>query len=232
MAAVHRDVFADLLLTLVCGAIAACGSPTTPTSDTTIDVLQFIVGDASLWPRAGSNSMNQIVSSERREVCWVKYSNPRRFECWRWDDQFVYHETDNAVDGNTGESYHFTDGRWLPRHVPVGSGQAWSLDVADNRLTWFTPQCTVDGSRSGVFPYRLRAWVEPQQDAGGDVGVRDTLVLEYAPYDPANGRTNPERFYFGKGAGWYRWERGAAVIQFVRVSGLSVGMNRDVWCKP
>ena len=199
--------------------------------DTTIDVLDYLIGDASLWPRAGSNSMNQIVAPERREVCWVKYSNPRRFECWRWDDAFVYHQTDNAIDGNTGESYHFSDGRWLPRHLPIAPGFLWTLDVTDNQLTWFTPQCAVDPGRSGTFPYRQRAWLDTQVNAGGDVGVRDTLVLEYAPYDPASGRSNPERFYFGKGAGWYRWERGAAESRFVSVRGPLVGMNREVWCK-
>jgi hypothetical protein len=232
MAADHRHLLIGLLLTLA-AATATCSSPTTPTdANATIDVLQFVIGDATLWPRVGSNSMNQIVAPDRREVCWVKYSNPRRFECWRWDDEFVYHETDNALDGNTGESYHFTDGRWLPRHVPVGSGQVWTLDLAGNHLTWFTAQCSVDAGRSGLFPYRQRAWLETHVDAGGDLGVRDTLVLEYAPYDPASGRTNPERFYFAKGAGWYRWERGSSVVQFVRVSGPSVGMNRDVWCQP
>jgi hypothetical protein len=138
--------------------------------------------------------------------------------------------TDNAIDGNTGESYRFSDGRWLPRTLPVAPGHTWTLDVADNRLTWFTPHCTIDEARSGMFPYRQRAWLETQVDAGGDVGVRDVLVLEYAPYDPASGRANPERFYFAKGAGWYRWERGASESRFVSVRGPRVGMNREVWC--
>jgi hypothetical protein len=142
----------------------------------------------------------------------------------------VYHATDNAVDGNTGESYHFSDGRWLPRRIPLSAGSSWTLDVPDNRLTWFTPQCAIDPGRSGPFPYRQRAWMQPQANAGGDLGIRDTLVLEYTPYDPETGQSNPERFYFGKGAGWYRWERGASVSQFARVAGFAVAINRDVWC--
>ena len=220
-----------LLLSLSTCAIAGCVNPATPSERApTVDVLDYVIGDATLWPRAGSHSMNQIVDTGSRQVCWVKYSNPRRFECWRWDEAYVYHQTDNAIDGNTGESYHFSDGRWLPRYMPIASGHMWTLDVADNQLTWFTAQCSVDAGRSGTFPYRQRAWLETRVDAGGDLGIRDTLVLEYAPYDPASGRTNAERFYFGKGAGWYRWQRDAAESEFARVRGASVAINREVWC--
>lgn len=217
---------------LACAAVA-CGTQRTVApspQDDTVDVLDFLIGDTSLWPRVGSNYMNQIVDDTRREVCWVKYANPRRFECWRWDDAYVYHETDNAIDGNTGESYHFSDGRWLPRRVPTGQGREWDLDVANNRLTWFTPQCVVDPDRSGVFPYRQRAWFEPQVNAGGDLGVRDTIVLEYSPYDPVSGSSHPERFYLAKGAGWYRWERAGAESHFLQVSRLPIPMVRDVLC--
>jgi len=62
------------------------------------------------------------------------------------------------------------------------------------------------------------------------VGIRDNIVLEYAPYDPATGSTHPERFYFAKGAGWYRWQRADAESLFLRTAGASVAMNRDVWC--
>jgi hypothetical protein len=227
-----RRVIATVCVTVASTALAACGSPIAPTDGiATVDVLQYVIGDASLWPRVGSNSMSQIVADDRREVCWVKYSNPRRFECWRWDDEFVYHATDNAIDGNTGESYHFSDGRWLPRRITNVPNQVWTLDVARNQLTWFTPQCAIDPARSGSFPYRQRAWLESHVDAGGDLGVRDVLVLEYAPYDPASGRSNPERFYFAKGGGWYRWERGTSITQFVRVSGPGTGLSRDVWCQ-
>src|SRR5439155_5250511 len=132
-----------------------------------------------------------------------KYANPQRFECWRWDDQFVYHAVDHALDGDTSESYRFTDGRWIARHL---SGE-WALDVGSNQIVWFDPACRVVPEKSHLFPYRQRAWLEPGRDAGGDLGRRDTLVLEYAPYDPASGRSIAERFYFARGAGWYEWQR-------------------------
>jgi hypothetical protein len=197
-------------------------------------VLTYLLGDAALWPRIGSQGQNQIVDLGRREVCWVKYANPRRFECWRWDDQFVYHEVDHALDGNSNESYHFTDGRWLPRYLPATATAAvpWTMDVARNQIVWFDGTCQVDPTRSHLFPYRLRAWVEPR-DAGGDLGMRDSLVLEYVPYDPtaAGGATGePERFSFGLGAGWYEWERAGVPDWFNRLGGPSTPMAREVWC--
>lgn len=221
--------FAVLFLVAAFGCVGS--NDLGPSSATqSADVLDFLIGDASLWPRSGSHYLNQIVDQSRREVCWLKYGNPRRFECWRWDDEYVYHETDNAVDGDTGESYHFSDGRWMPRRVSVTVGTQTVFDVPNNRMTWFTSQCVVDSARSGSFPYRQRTWFEPKVDAGGDIGVRDNIVLEYAPYDPISGRSNPERFYFARGAGWYRWQRDTAESHFLQVSGPIISMNRDVWC--
>lgn len=214
----------SLIATLLC---CSCTQPTSPSIPAPlVQVLDYLIGDQTLWPRVGDHSSNQIVDMERGEVCWVKYANAQRFECWRWDDEFIYHAVDHAIDGNSAESYSFTDGRWLPRRF---SG-TWSLDVPLNRLIWFDPPCRFAADKSHVFPYRQRAWLEAGRNAGGDLGVRDTLVLEYAPYDPVSGRTNPERFYFALGAGWYEWQRGAKGTVFNRLGGPAVGMNRSMWC--
>jgi hypothetical protein len=85
-------------------ALAGCTRPLSPSpAPATIDVLTYLLGDAALWPRVGNHGQNQIMDLARREVCWVKYANPRRFECWRWDDQFVYHEVDHALDGDSND---------------------------------------------------------------------------------------------------------------------------------
>ncbi len=206
---------------------AACTNPAGPAATTIrLDVLQFLVGDAQLWPRHGDMSQSQVVDFGRREICWPKHTNPRFFECWRWDDSFVYHEVDHAVDGNTGVSYRFDDGRWMPRFFEG----TWRLDVA-TQIVWFDPACQVDRARSGPFRYHQRLWLEPARVGGGDIGTRDTLVLEYAPEDPAGGPTVPEYFYFGRGAGWYEWTRGSVQIAFNRVGGPPVEVIRDVVCR-
>src|SRR5256885_6204101 len=216
-------------------AAAACAAPAAPASTTAaaqIDVLSYLIGDAALWPRRGSQTQNQIVDATRPEVCWTKYANPRRFEGWRWNDQYVFHAIDHALDGDTEESYSFTDARWLPRFIPASATAAapWTLDVADNVVVWFDAACRKDASRSHSFPYRLRAWLEPQVDGGGDIGVRDTLVLEYEPYDPAKATAvSPERFYFARGAGWYRWQHAGSVVLFNRIGGPATKMDRTVW---
>jgi hypothetical protein len=210
---------------LVCGG---CGSAPAPSpADAAVDVLDYLIGDPSLWPRVGTHYSNQILDPARREVCWVKYANPQRFECWRWDDAFVYHAVDHAIDGDSSESYSFTDGRWLPRHL-TGT---WSFDSSGNRIIWFAPSCEPEPGKGGLFPYRQRAWLEPRRDAGGDLGIRDTIVLEYAPYDPVSGRSAAEQFYFARGAGWYEWRREGVDLVFNRRGGPTVAMNRSVWCQ-
>lgn len=232
MTAGRRTIAA--LFALGCAACALPGSPSSCLSAALkpcataerSDVLAFLVGDAQLWPRQGDLSQHQVVDFARREVCWPKHTNPRFFECWRWDDDYVYHEVDHAVDGNTGVSYRFDDGRWMPRYFETD----WRLDVS-TRIVWFNPDCSVDGSRSGPFRYHQRMWLEPSRDGGGDVGSRDTLVLEYAPEDPAGGPTAPERFYFGRGAGWYEWTRGDIRKRFNRIGGPSVNVVREILCR-
>jgi hypothetical protein len=190
-----------------------------------VDVLDFVIGDAGLWPRFGTQTQNQIVDFDKREVCWSKYGNRNEFECWRWDDAFVYHEVDHAVDGRPGESYRFSDGRWLPRHLSVG--RTWSLDLRDNRQTWFLPTCAVDPANSHPFPYRLRASVLPARNLGPDLQVREVLVLEYAPYAPGKRpEGEPERFCFARGAGWFKWSSARGVAVFDRLGGRSVGRSR------
>jgi hypothetical protein len=205
-------LFATLVACARTPSSATAPSPSQPATD----VLDFVVGDQTTWPRTGTQFQTQLVDRDARSVCWVKYARADMFECWRWDDRFFYHVVDHAIDGSPGESYSFSDGRWMPRTI---AGQ-WSLDVTGNRVRWFDRNCAVTdrGERAGMpgtgaFPYRLRAWIDRAQDAGA-LGVRDVLVLEYAPHAPGNTPPSTERYYFARGAGWYRWEgtRGAATF--------------------
>jgi len=215
----------------LCSLVAAaagvgCHSPAEPAGlPPGVDVLDFVIGNPQSWPRVGSQSQNQVVDAAKQEVCWVKYANPRTFECWRWDDNFLYHVVDHAIDGNTGESYRFDDGRWMPRRL---SGE-WQLHVS-TRIVWFDPACRVEATRSGDVSYDQRVWLEPPRDLGGDLGTHRVLVLEYAPVDPAGGPGAPEHFYFGEGVGWYQWERGSAQRTFARIGGPAPRVAHEVLC--
>lgn len=208
-------------------AIPACMSPVAPEAGPgptsaespaarRLDVLDFVVGNADSWPRRGDQGQHQVVDPSKREVCWVKYGNPRTFECWRWDDQWVYHRVDHGLDGRSEESYEFTDGRWLPRWLDEDG--VWSLDVKTNRVRWFEADCRISETKSREQPYRLRAWFDGVRDAGPDLGVRDVLVLEYVP-DPDSPTARTERFHFARGAGWFSWEIPQKVVRFDRFGG-------------
>jgi hypothetical protein len=214
-----RRILIILVATLL---VSSCvRSPNAP-SEPSIDVLDFIIGDASLWPRMGDQHQHQIVEPQR--VCWTKYTLPWMFECWTWDDEWVYHEVDHGIDAKRWEHYTFSDGRWLPRHLVPGT--TWSLDLLDNRMTYVDAQCVPQPERPA--PYRLRAWYERGFDAGGDLGVRDVVVLEYQP-DPEHASAGTaERFYFGRSAGWFLWTRGQAHVAFNRIGGLA--RLPSPWC--
>jgi hypothetical protein len=204
----------------ILGLVAAGCAATAPSAAKTVDVLDFIVGAPALWPRHGEPNHHQHQNLDRDRVCWTKYTLPWSYECWRWDDHAVYHAVDHAIDGaRRWEHYTFTDGRWLPRRLTVG--EVWSLDVSDNRIRWFDAECNAQPERP--FPYRVRAWVDPAVDAGGDLHVRDVLVLQYQPYDPNNPDVGgPETFYFARGAGWYRWTRAdGAGVTFNLLGGVA-----------
>jgi hypothetical protein len=194
-----------------------------PETAASVDVLDFIVGDATLWPRHGSQNQDQVVDAASRQITWTKYTLGWSFETWRWDDTWVYHVVDHAIDGKRWWHYTFSDGRWLPRFLPP---TGWSVEVPDNRVRWVDAAC--EPLPESAAPYRQRAWVERNVIAGGDLGVRDVLVLEY---DPSFGASLAavERFYFARGAGWYRWSRadGAEVV-FNQVGG--VPRLPTTWC--
>ena len=212
---------------LVLGVVCICCAPlaTAPSSSATasIDVLDYVVGDPALWPRVGDQYQHQIV--EASHVCWTKYTLGWMFECWRWDEQWVYHEVDHGIDARRWEHYTFSDGRWLPRRLTLGS--VWTIDVPENRIRWVDAACNPQPER--MFPYKMRAWLQPAFDAGGDLGVRDVLTLEYQP-DPEHAVAGTlETFYFAKASGWFMWTRSDGVrIAFNRLGG--VARSPTPWC--
>jgi hypothetical protein len=198
---------------------AACMSPSAPSRAGTLDVLDYLIGMPDTWPRYGDTNhhQHQVVDVAERRVTWTKYTLGWMFEAWRWDANYVYHVVDHAIDNQRWEHYVFSDGRWMPRRLTPGI--VWELYLADNRLTWYDADCNPRSERPA--PYRVRAWHAGLMDAGGDLGVRDVIVLAYQP-SPGSAEANTEElFYFAKGAGWYRWTRGAADVRFNRIGGVA-----------
>ncbi len=211
-------------LWLMVALLGACAHRPVRPAAPTVDVLDFILGDASTWPRIGTQPQDQRVNFERREVCWVKYARPDAFECWRWDDAFVYHEVDHAVDGRRGASYRFSDGRWLPRRVPLET--SWTLDLPTNTITNYDAACVASQPR--LFPYRVTAHLEPAQFVSADLGTRAVLVLEYAPHAVGAPATQPETFRFAYGAGWFAWSSPRGAARFDTLGGPS--LNPTPFC--
>jgi len=78
------------VVAVIVGCTPATGFEPSPRPQTsTVDVLAYVVGETSRWPRIGTQLQAQIVDVSARSVCWVKYGRPDMFECWRWDDQWL-----------------------------------------------------------------------------------------------------------------------------------------------
>jgi hypothetical protein len=214
----HRSLPLEIV-TLALAAQVASGCTTAPSSMETIDVLDYVLGLPETWPRFGPTNHHQHQNLERNCVAWTKYTLGWSFERWCWDEAFIYHTVDHAIDGGTRrwEHYIFTDGRWMPRQLRVG--ETWTLDLLDNRLTWYDAACNPQPERPA--PYRVRLWHEGLLDTGGDLGRRDVIVLAYQPNPAAAEPNTEERFYFAKGAGWYRWTRGTAEVTFNQIGGVA-----------
>jgi hypothetical protein len=208
-------------LTLLVASGTACSMPLEPSRREAVDTLDFVLGDPSLWPRTGTQWQHQTIDRARREVCWTKYGDRDKFECWRWDDEWIYHTVDHGIDGNTGESYEFSDGRWLPRSL----ASTWSLEIRDNRVRWFDRGCRLNAAKSGAAPYRMRAWIERRRMVSVELLMRDVLVLEYSPGAAGDHRAL-ERFSFAEGAGWYLWESARGDARFDRRGGPAVPRGR------
>src|SRR5262245_49954471 len=134
-----REWSVGLVLASAAG-ICAAGCTQAPESPSAapavaIDVLDYVIGPPSMWPRHGEPSHHQDQTVVSNRVCWNKYALPWTFECWRWDDHALYHDIDHAIDGaRNWEFYQFEDGRWLPRWIRPD--EVWSMDV-NTSLHWF-----------------------------------------------------------------------------------------------
>src|SRR5688572_5478905 len=88
--------------------LAACA---TAPSDATIDVLDYVLGAPETWPRFGPTNHHQHQTIVGDRVFWTKYTLGWSYEAWRWDEAYVYHAVDHAIDGNRRwEHYIFSDG--------------------------------------------------------------------------------------------------------------------------
>ena len=159
---------------------------------------------------------SQLSDLPNQRVCWVKYGRQAMFECWRWDEQWIYHDVDHGLDGDTGESYSFTDGRFLPRYLKGGTFQ---LSVPDNFIHWYTKDCERVLGPEGLpmaygpnrFPYDVSAIVTGNE-----------LVLTYLN----------EQFYFRQGLGWYRWTSPRGEATFEQLAAAPVMALPAVACLP
>jgi hypothetical protein len=169
---------------------------------TEIDVLPFLVGEASTWPRNGDHYMHQ--SWDGRNLHWMKFgpvSESSTF-CDAWErlvldgDQFYLRE-DRSQSG--AGIYSFHPGTWLKRRMRVGE----YVDVPENILQRYEKgSCRVIDQHP--LPYRVglvEAW--KHFDCGPSLGIRDVIKVDY---DPGSDRDTQEFQSHARDAGWFQFQ--------------------------
>jgi hypothetical protein len=200
---------------------------------TEIDLLPFLIGEASTWPRHGDHYMHQVWDGHRN-LHFLKFGpiaeGSTQGDAWERlvldGDQFYLRE-DRSQSG--AGIYSFHPGTAYKRRMRVGQ---W-INVPDNILQRYeTGTCRVIDQHP--LPYRLglvEAW--RHFDCGGDLGIRDVVKCSY---DPGNLTDTIEHFWYAKGAGWFRWQEQRQddpsrthTTTFNRIGGQALTPTQGCW---
>jgi hypothetical protein len=199
---------------------------------TEIDLLPYIVGETSTWPRHGDHYMHHVWDG--RNLHFLKFgpmSEGSTF-CDNWErlvldgDQFYLRE-DRSQSGAGAYSFH--PGTAFRRRMKVGE---W-IDVPNNVLQRYDPK-TCEVIDQHPLPYRIglvEAW--KHFDCGGDLGVRNVIKCGY---DPGNRHDTIEYSWYADGASWFRWQEQRQddptkthTQSFNRIGGVALTPTQGCW---
>ena len=171
-------------------------APNNP-NDGSLDVLSYIIGNPSNWPRTGTHEMNQVVG--KNNVVWhLKFGDPTKYEIWRWDDRYIYHHEDRTAEG--GISWHYQSNniwakRWMKDGEKVPNQGGDIIDLYSNN------GCQYAKTRNTYYTQTLFHY--PNYNAGGEIGIADVIVFKN---DIGSADLTYELFYFAIGWGWFKFE--------------------------
>jgi len=169
-----------------------------PTSAVVHDVWRFVVGEADAWPRTGQRGeamhCHRTDDGQGSESAWfVKSNSPIGWERWALRDGAIWHCEDHSGNDQQlhGESYQFSDGRWLNNTMQVGE----VIDRRDsNRLRWYRDGAWTPWEK---FPYKVTLASHRTYSDGHE---EITVV-----YDPGGDQDSYEVYSMRSDRGWDTW---------------------------
>jgi len=163
-----------------------------------LDRFTFFVGDSSLWPRTGSHYLNQVSVPGSYTLTHVKFGDPGAYAVNFADANLnIYFWEERDPGGN--RVFRYTDNLWLHRYMSVGD----VIEHPNNRLLGGDLNCNLVSDTPWPYTNVLEAYW-PQYNVGGDLGVRDVILLKQIPLTSTG---YFERFYYAQGAGFVAWEQ-------------------------
>ena len=183
-------------------------------------MLEFVVGDASLWPRVGDQAQHQI--AEPRRVTWTSSSLGWMFEWWPWDDEWVCHEVDHGIDAGAGSTTR--SARPVAAPAP-GAGFGLVAGPARQPHDVGRSQCIPQPGRPS--PYGVRAWFEPISRPAATWDFATSSCWSIHPIRLRTGGPGGAVLFRG-GGGWFLWTRGGARVTFNRLGGSA--RQPTPWC--
>ena len=163
----------------------------------------------------------------------MKYGNPRRFECWRWDDEFIYHAVDHGARRRQQRvlSIHR---RPLAGAIPAGDRhRRGAVDASTCRRTiWSGSTRRAGRIRRARTPFRIACARGSSRGATPDpICASATRSSSSTSRTIRRRRARRTRAVFNRPRRRVvRWERSGFVDLFNRLGGPRVQMDRSVWC--
>ena len=189
----------DELRALPVDASPAPVDPTPMPEGTEVDMLAYMIGEPSAWPRTGSHGMHCMHDPARRLVWFVKFDDPMKYELWRYDDEWLWLHEDHGTDGiGGGRVWGFTR-PILRRRMRIGE----PLAIPDQGIVRYSgPGVVSQPAVPGSHPMAMtvvQGWHD--YDCGGDLGHREVVEIRY----DLPGAENHEYLMLAAGAGWWSW---------------------------
>ncbi len=158
----------------------------------------------------------------------IKFNDPHSVETYTWDPYWIYLTAENGING-TSQSRLYPVGDnilgliWMPRYACTSASPIWTIGNFNQFNPCYSQQVyynncntcpcqysSTDPQHCSVYPSSVTV---TNYNFGGSIGTISTVIKQ----DQYDDNTGGERYYYGLGYGFLRYEAFNAQGQLVVV---------------